>query len=52
MEIDEMAIGEYSKRTGCAIETIRFYEKIGILPKPRRRGRYRRRTLRPFLRPG
>ena len=41
MEIDEMAIGEYSKRTGCAIETIRFYEKIGILPKPRRRGRYR-----------
>ncbi|HQU34487.1 MAG TPA: helix-turn-helix domain-containing protein [Thermoanaerobaculaceae bacterium] len=36
-----MAIGAFSERTGCAIETIRFYEKIGILPKPRRRGRYR-----------
>jgi MerR family mercuric resistance operon transcriptional regulator len=38
---DDMPIGEFSRRTGCAIETIRFYEKIGILPKPRRRGRYR-----------
>ncbi|MFT2095123.1 MerR family DNA-binding protein [Acidiphilium multivorum] len=36
-----MAIGEFSRRTGCAIETIRFYEKIGILPQPRRRSRYR-----------
>ncbi|MHB1302622.1 MAG: MerR family transcriptional regulator [Acidiphilium sp.] len=41
MDRDGMAIGEFSRRTGCAIETIRFYEKIGILPKPRRRGRYR-----------
>lgn len=38
---DDMLIGEFSRRTGCAIETIRFYEKIGILPKARRRGRYR-----------
>jgi MerR family mercuric resistance operon transcriptional regulator len=38
---DDMTIGEFSRRTGCAIETIRFYEKIAILPKPRRRGRYR-----------
>ncbi|MDE2570745.1 MAG: MerR family DNA-binding protein [Sphingomonadales bacterium] len=38
----EMLIGEFSMRTGCAIETIRFYEKIAILPKPLRRGRYRR----------
>ncbi|EKM98237.1 MULTISPECIES: helix-turn-helix domain-containing protein [unclassified Acidocella] len=37
----DMPIGAFSARTGCAIETIRFYEKIGILPKPRRRGRYR-----------
>lgn len=38
---DAMPIGEFARRTGCAIETIRFYEKIAILPKPRRRGRYR-----------
>ena len=36
-----MRIGEFSRRTGCAIETIRFYEKIAILPNPLRQGRYR-----------
>ncbi|MDE8344542.1 MAG: MerR family transcriptional regulator, partial [Acidocella sp.] len=36
-----MAIGEFSRRTGCAIETIRFYENVAILPKPLRRGGYR-----------
>ena len=41
MVVDMMAIGEFSRRTGCAIETIRFYEKAGILPKPLRRGGYR-----------
>ena len=34
-------IGELSRRTGCHIETIRYYERIGILPAPPRRGRYR-----------
>lgn len=29
-------IGSLASRTGCNIETIRFYEKIGVLPKPRR----------------
>ena len=29
-------IGELSKRTGCNIETIRFYEKNGLLPPPPR----------------
>lgn len=41
MAADDMPIGEFSRRTGCAIETIRFYEKVDILPQPRRRGRYR-----------
>lgn len=41
MAADIMAIGEFSRRTGCAIETIRFYEKAGILPQPQRRGGYR-----------
>ena len=39
----EIAIGELSRRTQCNIETIRYYERIGVLPKPRRAGgRYRR----------
>jgi MerR family mercuric resistance operon transcriptional regulator len=37
-----MAIGEFSRRTGRNIETIRYYERIGLLPLPDRRGRYRR----------
>jgi MerR family mercuric resistance operon transcriptional regulator len=37
-----MAIGEFSRRTGRNIETIRYYERIGLLPPPDRRGRYRR----------
>ena len=35
-------IGELSRRTDCNIETIRYYERIGLLPEPPRRGRYRR----------
>jgi MerR family transcriptional regulator, mercuric resistance operon regulatory protein len=34
-------IGELSRRTGCNIETIRYYERIGLMPSPPRRGRYR-----------
>lgn len=34
-------IGDLSRRTGCNIETIRYYERIGLMPKPPRRGRYR-----------
>lgn len=39
---DGIAIGALSRRTGCNIETVRYYERIGILPKPSRRGTYRR----------
>jgi MerR family mercuric resistance operon transcriptional regulator len=40
----DIAIGELSRRTGCNIETIRYYERIGLLPKARREmgGRFRR----------
>jgi MerR family mercuric resistance operon transcriptional regulator len=31
-----MLIGELSRRTGCIVETIRFYERIGIMPAPPR----------------
>lgn len=35
-------IGELSKRAGCNIETIRYYERIGLLPAPARSpARYR-----------
>lgn len=32
----ELQIGELSRRTGCNIETIRYYERIALLPKPAR----------------
>jgi len=28
--------GELAKRTGCNLETIRYYEKIGLMPEPSR----------------
>src|SRR5262245_18809373 len=31
-----MTIGELARRTGCGIETIRYYEHEGLLPKPGR----------------
>ena len=31
-----MSIGELSRRSGVHIETIRYYERIGVLPKPQR----------------
>jgi MerR family transcriptional regulator, mercuric resistance operon regulatory protein len=31
-----LAIGELSERTGVNIETIRYYEKIGLVPPPAR----------------
>jgi len=33
-----MFIGALSERTGCHIETIRYYERIKLLPKPERTG--------------
>jgi MerR family mercuric resistance operon transcriptional regulator len=39
---DGIAIGELSRQTGCNVETVRYYERIGLLPKPSRRGTYRR----------
>ncbi len=33
---DQIKIGELARRTGCSVETIRFYEKGGILSLPLR----------------
>ena len=38
---DGITIGALSRHTACGIETIRYYERIGLLPTARRRGRYR-----------
>lgn len=34
--IDTFTIGEVAKRSGIGIETIRFYEKEGLIPSPPR----------------
>jgi MerR family mercuric resistance operon transcriptional regulator len=31
-----ITIGEMSRRTGVNIETVRYYERVGVMPKPRR----------------
>ena len=36
-----MYIGEVSNKTGLSIKAIRLYEEKGLIPKPRRSGRYR-----------
>jgi MerR family transcriptional regulator, mercuric resistance operon regulatory protein len=33
---DEFAIGELARRVGVNIETIRYYERVGLIPLPRR----------------
>jgi MerR family mercuric resistance operon transcriptional regulator len=42
----QLPIGALSKRTGCNIETIRYYERIGVLGRPARtEGGFRRYSL-------
>jgi Cd(II)/Pb(II)-responsive transcriptional regulator len=37
-----MKIGDLSRATGCTVETIRYYERVGLLPPPARSaGNYR-----------
>lgn len=36
-----MYISEFSRLTGTTTKTIRYYESIGLLPEPIRKGRYR-----------
>jgi Cd(II)/Pb(II)-responsive transcriptional regulator len=33
-----MRIGELARRADCPVETVRYYEKQGLLPAPRRSG--------------
>jgi MerR family mercuric resistance operon transcriptional regulator len=36
MHMPELAIGELSTQTGVNIETVRYYERIGLIPSPKR----------------
>ena len=36
MTATDITIGQLSRETGCKIPTIRYYEKIGLLPAPPR----------------
>lgn len=36
LHVDALSIGEISRRTGVNIETIRYYERIQMLPEPPR----------------
>ena len=35
-QVQHLTRGEVSKRVGCHIETVRYYERIGLLPPPPR----------------
>ena len=40
---ESFGIGELARRTGCKPETVRWYERVRLLPAPRRSaGRFRR----------
>jgi MerR family mercuric resistance operon transcriptional regulator len=39
--LPSLTIGQLSQHTGANIETIRYYERIGLLPVALRQGRYR-----------
>ena len=41
MSSPSFTIGQLAQRTGANIETIRYYERIGLLPVALRQGRYR-----------
>ncbi len=46
MRTDGLSIGALSKQSGVNIETIRYYEKIGVMPAPARSaGGYRMYTV-------
>ena len=43
-ELPELTIGEVARRAGVATSSIRYYERIELLPKPERVGGQRRYT--------
>lgn len=35
-KVIELPIGSLAKRTGCKVQTIRYYEQVGLMPRPER----------------
>lgn len=40
---DSLTIGELGRQTGCKVQTIRYYEQIGLMPEPMRTSGNQRR---------
>lgn len=36
MAADRLTIGQLARQSGCKIPTIRYYERIGLMPEPKR----------------
>ena len=36
MKIKDYTIGKLAKKAGCKVETVHYYEKIGLMPEPPR----------------
>jgi len=49
MNVSTFSIGELAQQTGTKIETIRYYERIGLLPHPARTAGNYRAYARPHL---
>ena len=39
----DLTIGDLGRQTGCKVQTIRYYEQIGLMPKPARTSGNQRR---------
>jgi DNA-binding transcriptional MerR regulator len=46
----DLAIGEIARRSGYAVQTLRYYEQIGLMPKPPRTAGGQRRYDETLLR--
>ena len=47
MSADLIAIGALARTAGCKVQTIRYYEQIGLLPAPQRTAGHQRRYGEP-----
>ena len=43
MHSDEFTIGDLARHTGCKVQTIRYYEQVGLMPPARRTSGNQRR---------
>jgi len=43
MDEDDFSIGHLARESGCKVQTIRYYERIGLMPEPRRTSGNQRR---------